>query len=77
MIMTILKNIHEKGSGRQKGPRAVVSGVFSVQIGDKHQKSVIRIAGYESTLCEEMGFVLVPDGERARWRIDAYLYLIR
>lgn len=82
--MTVVKKKQERGSVLQKGTRTVASGVSSVQIGDKHQKGVIQIAGYKSMSASDKrvlrlgkGFVLVPDEERARQRIDAYPYLVR
>ena len=58
--------------------------VSSVRIGSAQNGDVIRVAGYKKmpeadrrALRLGTRFVLVPDEERARQRIDAYSYLIR
>ena len=58
--------------------------VSSVRIGNAQNGDVIRVAGYKKmpeadrrALRLGTRFVLVPDEERARQRIDAYSYLIR
>ena len=58
--------------------------VSSVRIGSAQNGDVIRVAGYNKmpeadrrALRLGTRFVLVPDEERARQRIDAYPYLIR
>lgn len=80
--------ISKDKSGRDSGQIEVIRissrNVSSVRIGSAQNGDVIRVAGYgkmpvadKRALRLGTRFVLVPDEERARQRIDAYSYLIR
>lgn len=80
--------ISKDKSGRDSGQIEVIRissrNVSSVRIGSAQNGDVIRVAGYRKMLVADkralrLGtrFVLVPDEERARQRIDAYSYLIQ
>ncbi len=80
--------ISKDKSGRDSGQIEVIRissrNVSSVRIGSAQNGDVIRVAGYRKMPVADkralrLGtrFVLVPDEERARQRIDAYSYLIQ
>ena len=83
-MLVISKNKKGERPSQIKVIRTSSNGVSSVKIGGKQNGDVIRIAGYKKMPTADkralrLGtrFVLVPDEERARQRIDAYSYLIR
>ncbi len=82
----LIVTVNKRGtrSGHLKVIRASSGGVSVVKIGDKRSCGQIRIAGYKEmpaadkiALRSGKRFVLVPDRERERQRIDSYSYLIR
>lgn len=83
-MLVVSKNKKGERPSQIKVIRASSNGVSSVKIGGNQNGDVIRIAGYKKMSTADkralrLGtrFVLVPDEERARQRIDAYSYLIR
>ena len=83
-MLVISKNKTGEKLSQKKVIRTSSCAVSSVKIGGKQNGDVIRIAGYKKMSTADKRalrfgtrFVLVPDEERARQRIDAYSYLIR
>ncbi len=83
-MIIISKNKSSRDSGQIEVIRISSRNVSSVRIGSAQNGDVIRVAGYRKMPVADkralrLGtrFVLVPDEERARQRIDAYSYLIQ
>lgn len=83
-MIIISKHKRGRDSGQIEVIRVSSRNVSSVKIGSAQNGDVIRVAGYRKMPVADkralrLGtrFVLVPDEERARQRIDAYSYLIR
>ena len=83
-MIIVSKDKRGRDSGQNEVIRISSRGVSSVRIGRAQNGVVIRVAGYRKMPVADkralrLGtrFVLVPDEERARQRIDAYSYLIR
>ena len=83
-MIIVSKDKRGRDSGQNEEIRISSRGVSSVRIGRAQNEVVIRVAGYKKmpeadrrALRLGTRFVLVPDEERARQRIDAYPYLIR
>ena len=83
-MIIISKDKRGRDSGQIEVIRVSSRNVSSVRIGSAQNGDVIRVAGYRKMPVADkralrLGtrFVLVPDEERARQRIDAYSYLIR
>lgn len=83
-MIIISKDKSSRDSGQIEVIRITSRNVSSVRIGSAQNGDVIRVAGYRKIPVADkralrLGtrFVLVPDEERARQRIDAYSYLIR
>lgn len=83
-MIIISKDKSSRDSGQIEVIRISSRNVSSVRIGSAQNGDVIRVAGYRKMPVADkralrLGtrFVLVPDEERARQRIDAYSYLIQ
>lgn len=83
-MLIVNDNNRGAGSGHSKVIRTSSGGVSIVKIGGKQSRGQIRIAGYKEMTASDRyalrsgtRFVLVPDKERARQKIDSYSYLIR
>ena len=80
----ISKDKRGRDSGQIEVIRVSSRNVSSIKIGSAQNGDVIQVAGYRKMPVADkralrlgIRFVLVPDEERARQRIDAYSYLIR
>ena len=83
-MIIISKDKKGRDSGQNEVIRISSRNVSSVRIGSAQKGDEIHVAGYRKMPVADkralrLGtrFVLVPDEERARQRIDAYSYLIR